>query len=138
MPKTLPVALVRHARFPSIYRFITEEIISERTLYYTKLLIVSILSSMILLQIVTQAIALQENRKLAELAQLERQNITGEIVYWKNLSTQYKGYRDIYFRIASLEYRLGKKDEAKSYVKKAMELDPNFEAGRVLGEKVGL
>ncbi len=44
----------------------------------------------------------------------------------------------VYYKIASLDYRVGNIDESKEYLKKALEIDPNFKDGYVLGAKVGL
>src|SRR5664279_4522501 len=127
---------IKNPDFPSINRFITEDILSVRTLQFTKVLLISALSVLVLLLIIFQSIALRHNITQAQEMQAERQKINGEISYWKTMAQQYNGYRDIYFRIAQLEYKMGNMEESKNYVKKAMELDPNFEAGKVLGVKI--
>jgi hypothetical protein len=121
---------------PSIYRFISEDLLSTRSLYYTKILTISFLSAILITQIIIQTSQLLHNMQASQATQAARQHIMGEASYWKNIANQYKGYRDIYFRIALLEYKLGNKGESQKYLNKVMELDPNFQPGEVLGEKI--
>jgi tetratricopeptide (TPR) repeat protein len=122
--------------FPRIPRFITEDVISIRTLFYLKLIMICFVSGVLMLQIVREAMALPKNLAEARIVQENRQKITLEIAHWKKIADQYIGYRDVYYRIAFLEYSQGNFAEAKKYVQKALEVDPNFDAGRVLGEKI--
>lgn len=80
---------------------------------------------------------LQQIKQQQYLAQ-ERVRLQREIQYWQGVADKYKGYRDVYYRIASLQYRLGNVEESQKYVKKALELDPNFPEGSVLGAKIGI
>lgn len=91
-----------------------------------------------MLQIVREAVALPKNLAHARLVQNDRQKVANEIDHWKRIADKYIGYRDVYYRIAFLEYTQGNLEEAKKYVQKALEVDPNFDAGRVLGEKIKL
>ena len=65
---------------------------------------------------------------------LELQN---EVAYWEQIANKYQGYRDVYYRIAALQYKLGNTVTSSQYVKKALQLDPNFPEGNVLGMHVG-
>ncbi len=112
--------------FPKINRFITES---------WKLILVSFISGLMLIGIILQSLslywAMQEQKKLEG----ERNKTEKELVFWKSSLTEYKNYRDIYLKIASLEYQLGEKDTAKEDLNKALEIDPNSEKGRQL-EKI--
>lgn len=66
------------------------------------------------------------------MIQAERGKIEKELTFWKGEQRRYPNYRDIYFKIASLNYQLGNKEEAKVSLDKALEIDPNFENGREL------
>lgn len=68
----------------------------------------------------------------------ERAHLEREVSYWQQVADKYKGYRDVYYRIATLQFKLGNVSASQEYVKKALDLDPNFPEGRVLGTKVGL
>ncbi len=93
---------------------------------------------MLVMQIVRELVSLPINAAQAKLVQDNRKGITSEIAHWKKIADQYTGYRDVYYKIAVLEYSQGNIAEAKKYIQKALEVDPNFDAGRVLGEKIKL
>lgn len=131
MKKKLP-------EFPRIPRVITEDIVSVRTLFIFKLLLISLISAMLVMQIVRELTSLPNNIAQANVVENNRQKIVKEITYWKQIADKYTGYRDVYYRIAVLEYARGNVDEAKIYIQKALDTDPNFDAGRVLGEKIKL
>ena len=115
------------AFFPKINRFITER---------WKLIMVSLASVVILIGITSQVMLLSQNLKELDKLQKEKIGLVSELSYWQQIVSQYEGYRDAYFRIASLEYQLGQIDEAKKSVEKVLSLDPNFENARVLGDKI--
>ncbi len=124
------------SNFPNISRFITETPFSEKHIFYFKLSAVSFFSGFLLLGIVIQSISLLQNLNSVKAITSEREKVSKEIAYWKNVSTQYSDYRDVYFRIAALEYKMGNTQQSTEYMEKALLLDPNFEAGKVLGEKI--
>lgn len=122
--------------FPSISRFITEWGAPTHILLYAKLFFASFFSGILVVSILFQVFILMRNMETVKSIEVERHNVSQEIQYWKQISQQYQGYRDVYFRIAALEYKRGEIAESKKYMDKALEVDPNFEAGRVLGEKI--
>lgn len=69
-----------------------------------------------------------EYRKIS----LERKNTEEKINFWKSIANKYEGYKDAYFQIALLEFRLGNIKNALEYNKKALFLDPNFEDSKKL------
>lgn len=73
--------------------------------------------------------------KEREKVLVERKIVVAKIAYWQKVVAGRSGYRDGYFQLAVLEYQLGKNTDAKTYLDKAMQIDPNFEDGRRL-EKV--
>ena len=75
---------------------------------------------------------------MKELEKLDKERavLSNELTYWQQVVGEYKNYRDAYFRIASLEYQLGRMDEAQKSVQKVLGLDPNFESAKVLGAKI--
>lgn len=62
----------------------------------------------------------------------ERQGIISKIQYWQDITNKYKDYRDGYFQLSILEYRLGNFKGSKFYLQKTLDIDPNFEKGREL------
>ncbi len=137
VPATLPQKR-RLVDFPNIYRFITERQFIEKSLSISKVLIISVVSGLLLAQIILRSMTLLHNLEEEKRITNVRAQINGEVNYWKKVAKEYKNYRDAYYQIAVLEYKLGNIDDSKKYVKKALELDPNFKSGNVLGEKVGL
>jgi tetratricopeptide (TPR) repeat protein len=113
--------------FPNIFRFITER---------WKLIVVSLISVVILTGIVFQGLLLTQNLREFNRLQKTRANIAGELSYWEQIVREYEGYRDAYFRIASLHYQLGEIQEAKKSLEKVLSLDPNFKEAKVLGDKI--
>jgi tetratricopeptide (TPR) repeat protein len=124
--------------FPRNLRFITEYTFSEAQSRNIKVGLVSITSLFLLALIFLQGMTLWVNLKQQETLQQERRQVQNNIAYWESVAARYQGYRDVYYRIAALEYKLGNISESQKYVKKALELDPNFPEGRVLGAKIGL
>lgn len=76
--------------------------------------------------------------KQREVIATHQAQLQQQVTYWEGIADKYQGYRDVYYRLASLQYRLGNVEESQKYVRKALEVDPNFSAGHVLGAKIGL
>lgn len=138
------------SQFPKIYRIITESHVfvkvdklairllnqpkSKKYMpWITKILAVF---AIIILSfgIIIFTFKIYENIAAYTKVVLERQNLRSQISFWKSISEKYEGYKDAYFRIALLEYRLGNFDKAKEYNQKALFLDPNFEDAKKLEE----
>ena len=126
------------ALFPKNIRFITEYTFSETQSQYLKVTIVSIFSLFLIALIAILGSTIWFNIKVQQSLSQEKIQLQNEVTYWQNLAEKYKGYRDIDYRIAALQYKLGNISESRKYVKKALQLDPNFPEGRVLGAHVGL
>jgi tetratricopeptide (TPR) repeat protein len=124
------------SHFPKIPRFITESLFSRKTFFLLKYVSVGAVSGALLIAIALQGYDLHANAQQVKRATQDREQVMHEVVYWKQIADTYSGYRDIYYRIATLQYKLGNVDESKAYIKKALELDPNFEDARVLGTKI--
>lgn len=75
---------------------------------------------------------LQKSIQDKQYIEKERIKIAKEIEYWEKTIEKYKDFRDAYFQLAVLNYRLGNFDKAKAFLQKTLELDPNFEKGREL------
>ncbi len=126
------------ALFPRNIRSITDFQFSKTNSQHLKVGIVSSLSLFLLALIFLQGVTLWYNMQQREVYTDERVHIEKEIAYWEAIADKYQGYRDVYYRIASLQYKVGNVAASQEYVKKALELDPNFPEGHVLGAKVGL
>lgn len=123
---------------PRIFRFITEQPHLGRYTYFTKLLLVSFLSGIILIGIMLQGVLLRQNLQRIDTLRQQRTKITQELTYWQNIARQYANYRDVYVRMATLYYQIGEKEQAEAVLKKALSLDPNFENAKIVEEKLRL
>ena len=119
--------LSKTSLFPRIYRFITEQ---------WKLILASFISGLILISIILQGLILQKNLEIEKKMIADRKKTEIELSFWKSKLSEYPNYRDLYFKIANLEYKLGRIEEAKLNLKKVLELDPNFEKGREMESKL--
>ena len=139
MKQKLPQSNVETiALFPKNLRFITEGKFTERQSRNIKVVLVSAASLFLLALIFLQSVTLWYNIREQQTLVLEREQLQNEAAYWEQIANKYQGYRDVYYRIASIQYKLGNYNESQKYVKKALELDPNFPQGHVLGAQVGL
>ena len=94
-----------------------------------------LVSLVLLAIIIVVGLDLYKDIKQKEKAEIERREITKELQFWQSVASKYKDFRDAYFQLAVLEYRLGNINGAKYYLQKTLSLDPNFEKGREL-EKI--
>lgn len=115
------------ALFPKIFRFITEQ---------GKVVIIGLATIIVLVGVVMQMNRLNDNRAQLATLKLQKVQLTRELAYWQDVARHYPNYRDVLFRIASLQYELGETNEAKESLQKVLSLDPNFKAGNVLGAKI--
>lgn len=67
----------------------------------------------------------------------EPQRIKAKIQEWESILEEKPGYRDAYLQIAILNWQIYEETEAREAVNKALELDPNFEAGKEFKKLLG-
>lgn|SRR3989338_5930406 len=111
--------LSRSLQFPNIFRSFTER--------YFLILLVSFV-----LVIILAIVGLDLYKDVLEQKKIEteRKETVSKIEYWQKIVDKYKDYRDAYFQLAILEYRLKNFDKSKYYLNKVLSIDPNFENGR--------
>jgi len=126
------------ALFPKNLRFITEYTFSPSQSYTIKIILTSVVSIFLLGLIFLQGVSIWYGMHQKELLTQQRLQIENEVKYCEGVANKYQGYRDVYYRIAALQYKLGNIAESQKYIKKALELDPNFPQEHVLGAHVGL
>lgn len=112
------------SQFPRILRIFTERY------FFASLIIIVLVAAIGIL-----GVKLNKDINQKQEVDKERQEIIKEVEFWKTVVTKYKDYRDAYFQLAILEYRLGDFRASKFYLQKTFELDPNFDKGREL-EKI--
>ena len=132
----------KHHKLPKIYRFITDSLTislfktkSFRLARAIKIATLTFLGAVMLFILGISAYDLYINYQNKKKIDLERQEIISKIEKWQGVVNKYKDYRDGYFQLAILEYRLRDFAKSKLYLGKVLSIDPNFEKGREL-EKV--
>lgn len=73
--------------------------------------------------------------KILENIKNEPQRIRQEISFWEKVVSEKPDYRDAYLQLAILNHQVYENDKAKRYLKKALDLDPNFRPTKEL-EKI--
>lgn len=98
-----------------------------------KLLFAGIASAVFfLLLVVFAAFQLSSSLTQQKEAKKEKERVKYEVVFWEKVVQLHPDYRDGYFMLAVLEYQLGEASQSKSFLSKAMEIDPNFTKGKEL------
>lgn len=144
----------KNREFPNIFRFITENrflkqllaSIDQLTRYLNlrpilkKLTITAsiLLVSLLVILVITGSLSLYQNIQLFQSQSLRRQELTQNIKLWQSIVEKYPGYKDAYFKIASMEYQIGDYVNAKLNVEKALSLDPNFQDAKTLERLIDL
>lgn len=140
--------------FPKIFRFITESgfykwILASINVCLTylnsrtrlkKLATLTAVLFVSLLVIITifGFVSSYENFQNFRVLDMKRQGIEESIKLWQSIAEKYPGYKDAYFKIASMEYQLGDYQQAEINVEKALVLDPNFKDAITLEKLINL
>ncbi|MDP2637637.1 MAG: tetratricopeptide repeat protein [Candidatus Levybacteria bacterium] len=70
------------------------------------------------------------NFQIKQGIDLEREELLKELSFWELFIDEHGDYRDAYFNMSALEYRLGNTSRAKEYAEKGLMLDPNSKNGK--------
>ncbi len=62
----------------------------------------------------------------------QREKIQSEIKLWQDVADKFKNYKEAYYQLAVLEYKLGEIEKSKFYIEKSLYLDPSFDKAREL------
>ena len=109
--------------FPNILRTFTE-----------KHFFALVISLFLLTAVIFSGFNLYKSNSQKQEVDKERWEIIKEVTFWKSVVAKYSDYRDAYFQLAILHYRLGDFVSSKFYLEKTLDIDPNFEKGRELEE----
>lgn len=101
-----------------------------------RILLVSFSTFLLLIALYFAAMDLYQTLLLQQKVQAEKQHARAQIASWKLFLQTHPQYRDGYFKIAVLSYQLRQQSIALTYVKKALEIDPNFTIGKEFGKKL--
>ena len=120
-------------QFPSNSRSIPERIISPTNGF---IFLVCFFSGVLLMVLLMQENTIRLNFAYLQTLTAERSEVQKQVHQWQQVVTKYPDYRDGYFQLAVLEYQLGDTTRARVYDEKALELDPNFQSGKELEQKI--
>lgn len=110
--------------FPQIFRKIPASRLN-RGLWRGFLLL--LIASILLFQLGKFGKNLYERYQIAKTKQVEKQSLEAQVAKWQEVIAKRADFRDAYFELAILTYRLNRLAEAKYYLAKTLALDPNFQ-----------
>ena len=90
------------------------------------------IAAILLVLVIFQAHSLWIHSQEKAMKEQGRAELMRQEAYWQGVVDKYQDYRDGYYNIALLAYRLGEDSRAEEYIQKALELDPNFKQGKEL------
>ncbi len=99
------------------------------------LISVFIVCLVIVFFIIFSGFALAKNIDTRKLQMEKIAQVNQEIEFWSKIAEKHRDYRDAYYQLAVLNYRIGETEKSKIFLKKVFLLDPNFKEGRKL-EKI--
>lgn len=111
------------AKFPKIYRFITDKSLKKTLKLQFLVFIFSALSILILITAFDLLSNIQKERE----QNFQRKLLTSELKTWESIAQEFPNFKDAYYELAVLSFRLGDLENARRYIKKALFLDPNLE-----------
>lgn len=123
--------------FPNNLRFITDNLLTRFIYKFRREIIITATSLLICIAIFAVSYDWYRNHKRNEILDLQRSKVINEATFWESVSEEYPGNRDVYYNLAVLNFRLKRVDEARNYLRKALQVDPNFEEGRRLEAELG-
>jgi len=116
------------AKFPRIYRFFTDKKLQKALKFQAIVISFALLVALIL----TFGLDLFQNIQKQKEQNFQREVLTSELKTWESIAQEFPNFKDAYYQLAVLSYRLGDFEKAKEYVKKALFLDPNFDKAKEL------
>lgn len=132
-----PLKKLKKGKFPKIPRFIPEAI-HKKEFLYAKILLFSIITTVLLVMIILRSYDIFRSTQAIRQSALKSKELVSEMHYWQKVVASHPGYRDADFRLAVLAYQLGDKNQAREYLGKSLQIDPDFKAGRDFAKVTGL
>lgn len=134
--KDKKAVIEKKKKFPSNSRSITEHFSSNMhnlTKGLSKLWDIGLKVTVLIVFVLAMVIVgldVYRNFQIKQGIDLERENLLKELSFWELFMGEHGDYRDAYFKMSALEYRLGNAFKAKEYAEKGLMLDPNSKNGK--------
>lgn len=124
--------------FPKNSRLITEKVIFKKKTNFLKF-VLPVLYIILLCLLTVIGVDVYKNARIYLDLTSEKGQITKDIRELQDKIGKYPSFKEGYLKLAILEYRLGKFEESRKYIREALNLDPNFkdaeEFAKIVGEK---
>lgn len=66
----------------------------------------------------------------------ERLVVEAQVSEWQRIMNSYKNYKDGYYMLSLLEYKLGNYQQSFDHIQKALAIDPNYKDAKILLERI--
>lgn len=120
-------------KFPNISRSFTElfqrEFKSEKRKELFKAIIIAS-TILFLTAAIVLLIILFKFLQTKDSIEREKASLEAQVNFWRTVALERPDYRDAYFELSRLEYRLKDINLSRLYLEKALTLDPNFKQGK--------
>ncbi len=126
------VVFQRKREFPSISRFIPEFTFRFKRNDSLPGNSIRLIFAIVIVAIVTEGIHLFIDLRNVKVTADDSITFAKQAAYWQMTEKKYPNYRDGYFQLALLAYRVGDNQKANEYLQQVETLDPNFEGVQLL------
>jgi len=117
-------------QFPRNYRIIPEGWKGDEVFFFFGALFILVA---ILIVAFDFFLNLKEQGKITD----EKVALIKEQIFWQEETSKNPGYRDAYFSLALVDYRLNDIKSTKLNLEKSLSLDPTFQEGNALRQIIG-
>lgn len=126
--------LPKKLKFPSISQIIPEAV--RKSLFSSPIFLTAFACGFLFMAIMLMGNDLKNNIDSMQMINKERTTIESQIIKWKGVTSRFKTYKDGYYMLSILEYRLGNFDKSYDYARKALSIDPNYKEALDLLAKI--
>lgn len=132
--RTIPDFAEASAGRPALFRLPFPKLSPSKLLRVYRVALKIFIVIIFILAVAIVGLDLDANIKAKQEIDLEREKLTQELKFWENFISKHQDYKDAYFKLSILEYKLGDASKSKMYVEKGLTLDPNSQEGKKIEE----
>lgn len=135
--RTIPDFVKTSSGKPALFRLSFPKLSPSKLLRVYRVALKIFIVIIFILAVAIVGLDLDANIKAKQEIDLEREKLTQELKFWENFISKHQDYKDAYFKLSILEYKLGDASKSKMYVEKGLTLDPNSQEGKKIEEFLG-